>query len=285
MPRVSFKAVWRRTESGSALLIAALAAMLLATSAALMLIETRSARLSAGETVRYAQARAQIEALLAEAMVRLDNGAPLPNQGLILTRGDGQVRRQDAGGLLDINAAEPPQLAQLIIAAGVPPDRAAILANRIADWRDEDNLRRVQGAEAPDYADAGLPTLGNRAFVAETEIIAVLGLDATLAACLTPSLTTYSGAPSLDPSAAPPMLRQALGLAPGAASKGAPLGRVIMLSAEAPISKHTVLRRSLWIRLTGDAQRPVFIHRAAEDLAPRDGVGPSLPCVSAETSS
>jgi hypothetical protein len=276
--RVSFSAAWRRTEPGSALLIAALAAMLLATSASAMLIETRAARLSSGEMTRLAVAHAQAEALLAEALVRLDSGVALPTEAVILTRGDGRVLRQDAGGLLDVNAADPAHLAALMIAAGLSAEIATTLADRIADWRDEDHLRRIHGAEARDYAEAGHEGPANRPFIAETEIANVLGIDPDLATCLAPWLTTYSGSAPIDPGAAPQALRAALGLEAAPRQEAAPFGRVIALTAEAPISPHAVLRRTLWVRLTGDSHQPVLVHRAAETLAPRDGAAPQLQC-------
>ena len=285
MARVSFSAVWKRTEPASALLVAALAAMLLATAGGLMLIETRAARLGAGEMLRLAQAKAGADALLAEALIRLDSDSPLPTQGLLFETETGRVWRQDAAGLLDINAADPGHLAALLIAAGATQERAAQLADSIADWRDVDDVRRLHGAETRDYADAALAPPGNRPFATEDEILAVLGMDASLAACLKPWLTTYSGSSNIDPSAAPSALRAALGLAAGAPSAGAPLGRVIMLSAEAPLSEHAVLRRTLWIRLTGSAHQAVLTHRAAETLAPVGSFEPPLPCAPAEVAS
>ena len=65
----------------------------------------------------------------------------------------------------------------------------------------------------------------------------------------------------------------------GMAHAGAPLGRVIALTAEAPLSDHAVLRRTLWLRLTGDPSRPVMVHRAEQGLAPR--AAPETPCLEA----
>jgi hypothetical protein len=260
------------TEPASALLMAALAATLLATAAALLLLDAQAARNASAEGVRLARAQLEADAALAEAIVRLDAGELLPPQGAIISNENGaRVYRQDAAGLIDVNAAEPETLARLLQSLGVTQERAAQLGAAIADWRDVDDLVRSGGAESAQYASAGLEAPANRAFETEGEIVRVLGVAPALARCALPFLTTYSGQWDVETAAAPDALRDVLGLAASEApSSAAPLGRVIILRAEAPLSEHAVVRRTLWIRLTGDPERPLLVHRAQQDLAPHD---------------
>ncbi len=73
--------------------------------------------------------------------------------------GDGRVRLsiQDEDGKIDLNAAPDELLQGLFLSAGLDQDAAATLVDAIADFRDADDLHRLQGAEDQDYADAGLP--------------------------------------------------------------------------------------------------------------------------------
>ncbi|MES1198609.1 MAG: hypothetical protein ABUS48_01355 [Pseudomonadota bacterium] len=260
------------TKPGSALVIATLVAMLLATAATGLLMQAQSARAASGEAVRFTRARLEAQALLAEALVRLDTGDPMPSRGAVLaTSSGGKVLRQDAAGLVDINAASPEHLASLLVALHIDPDQAVELADRVADWRDSDDLKRLHGAEAQDYIAAHLPPPRNAPFVTESELRAVLGFTPALVDCVAPYLTTYSGADDLDPGAAPDFLRAQFGLGAGAQNVGGQFGRVIILSSEAPLSSHAFVRIRAWVRLTGDARRPFVIHRAAQDLVPADG--------------
>jgi hypothetical protein len=252
--------------------MAALAATLLATAAALLLLDAQAARSASGEGLRLAGAQLGADAALAEAIVRLDAGEPLPPRGEILSHESGaRVYRQDAAGLIDVNGAEPETLSRLFQSLGVRQERAARLGAAIADWRDGDDFVRVDGAESAQYASAGLPIPANRAFETEGEIARVLGMTPELARCALPFLTTYSGQQDVEPVAAPDRLREALSLAASdAPSATAALGRVIILRAEAPFSDHAVLRRTFWIRLTGDPEQPLLVHRAHQDFAPLD---------------
>lgn len=270
MRRGSSPAPW--TEPASALLMAALAATLLATAAALLLLNAQAARSAAGESTRFARAQVSADGALAEVIVRLDAGEPFPAQGEIWSSEDGaRVYRQDTAGLIDVNAAEPETLARLFQSIGLTQERAGQLSAAMADWRDGDDLVRTGGAENAQYASAGLEGPANRPFETEGEIVRVMGVTPELARCALVFLTAYSGQSDIEPGAAAPALRSALTLtAADSPPATAPLGRVIILRAEAPISEHAVVRRAVWIRLTGDPERPLLVHRAQHDLAPRN---------------
>ena len=114
-------------------------------------------------------------------------------------------------GLIDLNAAPEPLLADLISVAGeVERGRASRLAQRIIDWRDADDQTQPDGAEDAAYAAAGSPfrTRGGP-FEAPEDLLQVLDVDFDLFQRLRPLVTVHAGANGrVDPAAAPlPVLR------------------------------------------------------------------------------
>ena len=114
-------------------------------------------------------------------------------------------------GLIDLNAAPEPLLADLISVAGeVERGRASRLAQRVIDWRDADDQPQPDGAEDPAYAAAGSPfrTRGGP-FEAPEDLLQVLDVDFDLFQRLRPLVTVHAGANGrVDPAAAPlPVLR------------------------------------------------------------------------------
>ncbi|MBA1329756.1 general secretion pathway protein GspK, partial [Candidatus Endoriftia persephone str. Guaymas] len=53
----------------------------------------------------------------------------------------------NATGLIDINQATPSTLEALIVSTGMKEEQARSLVDAILDWRDADDLIRLQGAE------------------------------------------------------------------------------------------------------------------------------------------
>jgi general secretion pathway protein K len=114
-----------------------------------------------------------------------------------------RVRISDAGAALDLNTADVDELRRLFGALRVDFGQADRLAQAIADWRDPDNLRRARGAEAADYARAGLTTRpGNRPFARLIELAEVFGMTPALYAKISPFLTVR-GAGRVNLNAAP----------------------------------------------------------------------------------
>ena len=80
--------------------------------------------------------------------LRVDNRPySLPSAGLY-------VRVQDAAGLIDANRADLNVWRRLAEFVGVPTDQRDVLADRILDFIDEDDFRRLNGAERGDYVAA-----------------------------------------------------------------------------------------------------------------------------------
>lgn len=86
------------------------------------------------------------------------------------------VHIADLGTRLNLNVATEDELRRLFTALRLDPGEADRLAQRIADWRDGDDLRRGRGAEAADYTKAGLVPPRNAAFEQLHELRDVLGM-------------------------------------------------------------------------------------------------------------
>ncbi len=120
---------------------------------------------------------------------------------------------QDEGGKIDLNAGADALLKGLFVSVGVGDDEAGALVDSIADFRDEDDFKRLNGAEADDYYAAGLDYgPRNSAFEAVEELHLVIGMTRELYDKVSPALTVDSGQPGIDPNTAP---KEALLALPG----------------------------------------------------------------------
>lgn len=100
---------------------------------------------------------------------------------------------------IDLNRASPQVLAALLTALGADEEPAGQIADAIADWRDEDDLKLLNGAEDPDYEAAGRPLGAKDApFVAVEELQQVLGITPELYARLAPELTVDAERDQVD---------------------------------------------------------------------------------------
>ncbi len=114
------------------------------------------------------------------------------------------VKVVQLNGLINLNSADEALLINLlVVAGGVDPDRASVLAQRIIDWRDADALTQPRGAEDPAYAAAGSPfrTRGGP-FDAAEDLLQVLGVDYELYRKLRPLVSVHHRS-RLNPAAAP----------------------------------------------------------------------------------
>jgi general secretion pathway protein K len=106
----------------------------------------------------------------------------------------------DEAGKIDLNFASAELLNNLLETAGVEADLRMSLVDAIMDWRDSDNLRRLNGAEDDDYSAAGLPYGAKDAkFVTVDELGLVLGMQPEIVQAIKPVLTVYSRQPGINP--------------------------------------------------------------------------------------
>jgi general secretion pathway protein K len=117
-----------------------------------------------------------------------------------LPDGFAAIRVFDESGKIDINAAQQPTLLALLGHVLIDPERAEALADAIMDWRDNDELKRLHGAEAKDYQAENKPYVPpNKPFQVLEELQMVLGMTPALYARLEPLLTIYSNQDGLNP--------------------------------------------------------------------------------------
>jgi general secretion pathway protein K len=177
-----------------------------------------------------------------------------------------RVSVEDEDGKIDLNGAQPELLAVLIEAVmrekkGLAADDALTLSERIADFRDIDNLRRLHGAEDPEYLAAGLAAgAKDAAFDSVGELGQVLGMPPALVEAVTPFVTVYNGRSQFDPEAGPlPLKALTLGIdGAGLAISVAPSRRrVFSVRATAALPNGVVFERQAALRISGDARQPV----------------------------
>ncbi len=134
--------------------------------------------------------------------------------------GGGEIRVsvQDEGGKIDLNAGQDALLRILFQSLGLDDRESAALVDAIVDFRDPDDLRRLNGAEDGDYALAGLAHDAKDApFGAVEELHQVFGMTPALYDRVAPSLTVYSGLRAPHLATAPPAVRDFLSAVTAAA--------------------------------------------------------------------
>jgi general secretion pathway protein K len=104
-----------------------------------------------------------------------------------------EIRALDESARVDINTGNPQLIQGLLKNAGATEEQALAISEAMQDWRDQDDLKRPNGAEAEDYKAAGkkaLPT--NTDFVSVSELQNVLGVTPELFRAIEPFLTVNS---------------------------------------------------------------------------------------------
>jgi general secretion pathway protein K len=158
--------------------------------------------MAARNTVSWAQARSLADGAIHRTVFELmrPKVSPdvwAPDGAVRIWEEDGAriaVRAIDESGKIDLNSAPDALLKGLLMTAGgVDEPTAARLVDAIGDWKDADDLRRPNGAEAEDYKAAGSPYLpANAPFETVPELQRVLGLTPALYAKLAENLTVQS---------------------------------------------------------------------------------------------
>ena len=107
-------------------------------------------------------------------------------------------------GLIDLNQAPRKLLYKLLIQQGLTEEKCNRLLDRIADFKDKDNLSRLNGAEDSDYIEAGFPAGAKDApFERIEELQQVLGIDASLYKKLKKYLSVNAQSKGINPMLAP----------------------------------------------------------------------------------
>lgn len=122
-----------------------------------------------------------------------------------------RVRLITETGKIDINTADTKLLQGMMAHAPIEDDQRTGLVNAIIDWRDEDDLVNIDGAEKNEYKEAGLSYRPrNKPFQSIEELQLVLGITEPLYKWLEPLVTVYSGQQHVDLQQAPKEVLQVL---------------------------------------------------------------------------
>ena len=200
-----------RRQRGIALILVLWLTVLLTAIGASFAFGMRHEALSARNAVEVAQVRAAADGAIERTVFELtrprladswkaDGAAHAYAEGEIVL----SVVATDESAKIDLNTAPDALITGLLVTVGgVDPDTASHLLDAIADWRDPDDLKRPNGAEAPDYQAAGLKyTPSNAPFETIGEGARVLGMTPAIFARIAPSLTVYSRARGVNPATA-----------------------------------------------------------------------------------
>lgn len=103
------------------------------------------------------------------------------------------VEVTDESGKVDLNLASSDLIKSLFVAVGVNEQAGSSIADAIADWRDQDSLKRASGAEDQDYAANGLLyEAKDDEFDSIEELSLVLGVTPEIFYRVKPHITVYA---------------------------------------------------------------------------------------------
>ena len=187
--------------------------------AASFVFSMRTDTLLAQNLVASARAQAVADAGLQRALYELFR----PGAELDRWKGDGmphawefggarlKVVIQDVSGKIDLNFASDALLKGLLKNAGLDDEHSNAMLDAILDWRDADDLRRANGAEAAEYQAAGLKYKpANATFETVDELQRVLGMTPELYVKLADALTVDSKQPGINSAVASKKVLMAL---------------------------------------------------------------------------
>jgi general secretion pathway protein K len=198
-----------RNQRGIALILVLWLTILLAVIATGFAYSMRTETLAARNAVSLAQARGLADGAIMRVAFELLRPRTLAESWQADSvvhywdDGDAHVAANaiDESGKIDLNAASDALLKGLFQSAGgLDVDAAQRVVDVIDDWKDADDLRRPNGAEAADYQAAGLSYKpANAPFESVAELQRVLGMTPTLYAAVADNLTIFSKAPGVNP--------------------------------------------------------------------------------------
>lgn len=209
-------------QRGIALVLVLWATTLLTVIAASFVFSMRTDTLLAQNLSASARAQATADAGVQRALYELSKPGTDPQRW----KGNGaahgwefggakiNITIQDVSGKIDLNSASDSLLLGLLKSTGLDEGQSGALLDAIVDWRDGDDLRRINGAEAAEYQAAGLKYQpANAPFETTDELQRVLGMTPELYAQLAGALTVDSHQSGINAAIAS---RQVLLALPGA---------------------------------------------------------------------
>jgi len=197
----------RTNQRGVALVLVMWVAVLLTVIAGSFIVERRTEMLVVSNSVSMARAEAIADAGVQRAVFEIYRNDNSPDAwkrdgtrySMTFDNTPVAVEIRDESAKIDINTAYEPLLRGLLVSSGLPDDEASRVLDAILDWRDPDDLKRPNGAEAPDYNAAGLLYKpANGPFQAIEELQLVLGMRPEIYRRIAPFITVYSRAPGVN---------------------------------------------------------------------------------------
>jgi general secretion pathway protein K len=194
-------------QSGIALVLALWVTVLLTVLASGFAFSMRSEALAVRNAVSLARARAVADGAVERAAYelmrpRVADAWTFDGQPHRYAEGDAVVvvSAVDEAAKIDINTAPDALLKNLLIViGGLDEPAAASLVDAIVDWRDPDDLRRPNGAEAPEYRAANLKYgPANASFETIGEAARVLGMTPEVFRRIAGVITVYSQQPGVN---------------------------------------------------------------------------------------
>lgn len=200
----------RKPCSGFVLIIVLWLIALLTIMALGLAYSSRQSVRSMGSLVGGTQARYLAEGGVQLAFMNLLSRQPLERllgdgESIFLQLPGGEVELivNDEAGKIDLNNASPQLLARLFASFDIPEQDADALADALVDYRDEDDLLGLNGAEDPQYQAAGLPwEARDSAFTDIEELQQVYGMPYWLYKALLPYVTLYGRSTGVNPEVA-----------------------------------------------------------------------------------
>jgi general secretion pathway protein K len=198
-------------QKGIALVLVLWVLLLLTIITGSFAMTARMDRLEAHTLLSGTQARLSAESAINLAVLALrdpeDESRMLADGRVYQQNIDGiliEVSAIDERGKVDINATDELTMVNMLTGHGLELSDAELLAAAVMDWRDEDELERVNGAEEDAYMAAGLQIgPANRPFMMTEELLQVIGMPYELYRKLEPGITVFSRAGQPDPAFAP----------------------------------------------------------------------------------
>lgn len=114
-----------------------------------------------------------------------------------------RIQVSDESGLININQADKEQLQALFDSINIDDALSDSLSDAILDWRDDNDLHRLNGAEKDQYAEAGLKyEPRNKPFASVEELQMVLGMSAEIYQQLQNMISVYTNSAKINPATA-----------------------------------------------------------------------------------
>jgi len=129
-----------------------------------------------------------------------------------MPEGEVQIMVRNTAGLVDINTATPDVLETLFSGVQIDKSERSALVDAIMDWKDTDDLKRLNGAEDADYRDEGYEYgTPDRPFFSIGELRYVMGMNTAIYNTIAPYITVFSGQSTVNQSYAPEELSTLFG--------------------------------------------------------------------------